>query len=67
MSLDDLQMVAAEVEGICRQMGVRGESLRVLDVDVEVGAVKGYRGVSSLEEIAGRGGTDMGAGTRMPP
>ena len=62
MSPGDLSMVTTEVEAISRQMGVRGEALRVLDVDVEVGAVKGYRGVSSLEEVVGRGGTDMGAG-----
>ena len=62
MGSDELQMVTVEVEAIAAQIGVRGEALRVLDVDVEVGAVKGYRGVSSLEEVTGRGGTDMGAG-----
>ncbi len=62
MGRDELQMVTVEVEAIAAQIGVRGEALRVLDVDVEVGAVKGYRGVSSLEEVTGRGGTDMGAG-----
>lgn len=62
MSEEELSMVTIEVEGIAKQLGVRGEALRILDVDVEVGAVKGYRGVSSLEEVTGRGGTDMGAG-----
>ena len=62
MGRDELQMVTVEVEAIAAQIGVRGEALRVLDVDVEVGSVKGYRGVSSLEEVTGRGGTDMGAG-----
>ncbi len=62
MGADELQMVTVEVEGIARQLGVRGEALRVLDVDTEVNSVRGYGGISSLEEVAGRGGTDMGAG-----
>ena len=62
MGKDELAMVTVEIEGVARQMGVRGEALRVLDVDVDVAAMKGYRGTASLEEVAGRGGTDMGAG-----
>ncbi len=62
MGPDELSMVTVEIEAIARQMGVGGEALRVLDVDVEVNAVRGYRGTSSLEDVAGRGGTDMGPG-----
>ena len=58
----ELEMVSVEVEGIARQLGVRSEALRVIDVDATVNTVKGYRGVSTLEDVAGRGGTDMGAG-----
>ena len=62
MGTEDLSMVTAEVEAISRQMGVRGEALRVLDVDTEVAAVRDYRSATSLEDAVGRGGTDMGAG-----
>ena len=59
---EDLSSVTSEIEGIARQMGVRGEALRILDVDAAVGSVKGYHGVSTLDEVTGRGGTDMGVG-----
>ncbi|MHB1783477.1 MAG: vWA domain-containing protein [Acidimicrobiales bacterium] len=62
MSDEDLSAVTIEIEGIARQMGVRGDALRILDVDAAVASVKGYHGVSTLDEVTGRGGTDMGAG-----
>lgn len=62
MSQQELSMVTVEVEGIAKQLGVRDKSLQVIDVDTDINAVRGYHGVSSLSEVTGRGGTDMGAG-----
>ena len=62
MSEAELAEVAIEVEGIAKQVGIRGRDLRVLDTDTEVAATRDYRGAASIQEVAGRGGTDMGAG-----
>jgi hypothetical protein len=62
MSESELAEVAVEVEGIAKQIGIRGRDLRVLDTDTEVAATRDYRGAASIQEVAGRGGTDMGAG-----
>jgi predicted metal-dependent peptidase len=62
MSEAELSEVAIEVEGIAKQVGIRGRDLRVLDTDTEVAATRDYRGAASMQEVAGRGGTDMGAG-----
>lgn len=62
MGADELSMVTNEVDGIAKQLGVRGENLIVLDVDVEVAATRKYRRAADLAEIAGRGGTDMCVG-----
>jgi predicted metal-dependent peptidase len=62
MSETELEKVAIEVEGIAKQVGIRGRDLRVLDTDTEVAATRDYRGAASIQEVAGRGGTDMGAG-----
>ena len=62
MSESELAEVAIEVEGIAKQIGVRGRDLRVLDTDTEVAATRDYRGAASIQEVAGRGGTDMAAG-----
>ena len=62
MSDDELGKVSVEIEAIARQIGIRGDDLRVLDVDAATHAVRAYRGPASLEEVTGRGGTDMGAG-----
>jgi predicted metal-dependent peptidase len=62
MSESELSEVAIEVEGIAKQIGIRGRDLRVLDTDTEVAATRDYRGAASIQEVAGRGGTDMGAG-----
>ena len=62
MSESELSEVAIEVEGIAKQVGIRGRDLRVLDTDTEVAATRDYRGAASIQEVAGRGGTDMGAG-----
>ena len=62
MQVTELQMVTVEIEAIAAQTGVRGDQLRVLDVDTEVSHVRGYHGASSLDDVYGRGGTDMRAG-----
>ena len=62
MGAAELNMVTNEVDGIAKQLGVRGENLFVLDVDVEVAATRKYRRAKDLAEIAGRGGTDMRVG-----
>jgi len=62
MGADELSMVTNEVDGIAKQLGVRGENLIVIDVDVEVAASRKYRRAADLAEIAGRGGTDMRVG-----
>lgn len=62
-SMRDTQLHAAlsEVEGICRQGGVRGRSHRVLVVDA---AVQGVQHVSRASDVVlrGGGGTDMRRG-----
>jgi len=62
MSEANLNVVSIEVEGIAKQLGIRGENLIVLDVDTVVAAKRRYQNFTQLEEVAGRGGTDMGAG-----
>jgi predicted metal-dependent peptidase len=62
MSESELSDVAVEIEGIAKQICIRGRDLRVLDTDTEVAATRDYRGAASMLEVAGRGGTDMGAG-----
>lgn len=62
MTPDDLSTVTSEVEGIAKQLGVRDNNLIVLDVDAELAATRKYRKASDLEEISGRGGTDMCVG-----
>ncbi len=57
-----LGTVTSEIEGISRQLGIRGNDLRVLDVDVDVHAVRSYKAPDDLNEASGRGGTDMTVG-----
>lgn len=62
MSGTELAMVTTEIEAISRKLGIKGEDLRVIDVDAKAyGAVK-YTGVKSIEKIKGRGGTNMCVG-----
>jgi predicted metal-dependent peptidase len=58
----ELWAVTSEVEQIAKQVGIRGRELVVIDVDVEVAATRQYKGAYSLNEVAGRGGTDMSVG-----
>ncbi len=62
MGKDELEAASIEVEGIAKQLGIRGENLILLDVDVVVAAKKRYLNPSQLQEVAGRGGTDMCVG-----
>lgn len=62
MSLDDLNLLGSEVVGIARSLKIKGQLLRVMDVDAVVHSVTPYRDVTSLTDISGRGGTDMRVG-----
>lgn len=62
MGAADLASVTSEVDAIARQLGIRGNDLIVIDVDIEVAAARGYKSPSDLREIAGRAGTDMTVG-----
>lgn len=62
MGADEIAATMSEIEGIARQIGVNGKDLIVLDVDTEVAANRRYYRPSSISEVHGRGGTDMGAG-----
>ncbi|MHB8319959.1 MAG: vWA domain-containing protein [Acidimicrobiales bacterium] len=59
MGESELEMVSVEIEGIAKQLGIRDENFIVLDVDTEVQAQHKYRHFSQLQDIFGRGGTDM--------
>lgn len=62
MTSEHLAIVTSEVEGISRQLGIRGTDLKVLDVDVKVAATRRYNSPKDLRNVAGRGGTDMTVG-----
>jgi predicted metal-dependent peptidase len=63
MSDELLARALSEVEGILAQGGLRSAQVRVLAVDTNVHAVKRVT-TSRQVELAGGGGTDMGAGIR---
>lgn len=62
MSADDLAMLVNEIESIARKVGVRGDALRVTDVDAAVHASRGFTHRNDIFEVTGRGGTDMCVG-----
>ncbi|WP_277212330.1 vWA domain-containing protein [Isoptericola croceus] len=62
MSAGDLNAVTNEVEAISQRVGIRGMDLRVIDVDADVAAERGYRRASDLAVRHGGGGTDMRVG-----
>ncbi len=62
MSMGMLGQASSEVVAIAKRLGIRGRELVVLDTDATVHARREFRGVDSLVEIAGRGGTDMAVG-----
>jgi predicted metal-dependent peptidase len=61
MTPDLLERVLAEVDGVLRGVGLRGNGVRVLACDT---AVHSARRITSSRhiELVGGGGTDMGAG-----
>jgi predicted metal-dependent peptidase len=61
MSNDDIRAALSEVQGISRQVGVRGPQLRLLMVDADVHTVAPVFDVRAVE-VRGGGGTDMRVG-----
>lgn len=62
MSTDDLSAATSEIVGIARRLGIDGENLIVVDVDAQAAPERRFTGARALNEIAGRGGTDMTVG-----
>jgi predicted metal-dependent peptidase len=61
MSDDQLSEVLAEVDGVLRSVGVRSRGVRVLACDAAVHTIKRVSSARQVE-LAGGGGTNMGAG-----
>lgn len=59
MGAYDLAAVGREVEAVSRRLGLTPETLKVIDVDVDVHEPVPYRNARSIREVKGRGGTDM--------
>lgn len=55
----ELALVSNEVKAIARKLGIRGEDLMIADVDARVHRSVRYDGEHVLNEVHGRGGTDM--------
>ncbi|MGC0251226.1 DUF2201 family putative metallopeptidase [Pseudactinotalea sp. Z1748] len=62
MGPDELTTVTNEIVGISRRLRIKGKDLQVLDVDADVHTTRGFTGARSLNEVHGRGGTDMRVG-----
>lgn len=62
MSNEELAEVGSEVEAISAKLGIRGASLRVVDVDAEAHEVRPYKDRRTLFDVKGGGGTDMSVG-----
>jgi predicted metal-dependent peptidase len=56
-----LAIVLAEVDGLLRTVGVRGQSVRVIACDAAAHTAQRVRSASQVQLIGG-GGTNMGAG-----
>jgi hypothetical protein len=65
MGGDDLNEASSEIDAIAKQLGIRGEELQVLDCDAVVHLSRGYKGKATLNDVAGRGGTNMVEGIRV--
>ncbi|MBB2910847.1 putative metal-dependent peptidase [Streptosporangium becharense] len=63
MGEDDLAAALAEVTGVLREVGVRGDRVSVLACDADVRAVSRVTSAEQVE-LAGGGGTDMRVGVR---
>jgi len=59
MGQADLAAVSRECEAIAKRMGIRGDDFRVVDADTHIYDVKKYQGRKTMEQVTGRGGTDM--------
>lgn len=56
-----LDLVTREIEGIARSMRIKGKDLRITDFDVTAHKTVDWNGQQSVQNVAGLGGTDMGA------
>jgi len=59
MSSRDLEAATSEIVGISRQLGVRDDDLIIVDWDAADHGARRFRSAAALEEVRGRGGTDM--------
>lgn len=55
----DLGLVTTEVKAIARKLGIRGEDLMISDIDTEIHRTVRFDGAHVLNEVHGRGGTNM--------
>lgn len=62
MDGNDIAVVNRECEAIAKKMGVRGRDFIVTDVDAAVHQSVEYKGKTSIQAVAGRGGTSMTVG-----
>lgn len=62
MSAAELDRVTSEVVGIAKQLRIKGQDLRILDVDAQTHAVRKFKNAEGMREVSGRGGTDMAQG-----
>ncbi|WP_026535896.1 vWA domain-containing protein [Arthrobacter sp. H14] len=60
MSENDMSLASSQVIAIARKLGIRGNDLMVSDIDTDVAHTRKFTGAASLDEVHGRGGTDMG-------
>lgn len=63
-SMGDRELAVAtnEVVAISRRLHIRGPELLTIDVDARVHSMTGFTGFRSVQQVAGRGGTDMRRG-----
>lgn len=62
MGPEELETVTREIVTIARKLRIRGTDLMVLDVDADVHSTRGFRNGDALQQVHGRGGTDMRVG-----
>jgi predicted metal-dependent peptidase len=55
----ELGMVTTEVKAIARKLGIRGEDLMISDIDTQIHRTVRFEGAHTLNEVHGRGGTNM--------
>ena len=61
MSSNDLSSALTEIHGVSRQVGVRGQDLRLIQVDTDICEIKNIYSVKSIK-CHGGGGTDLRVG-----